>query len=158
MKYNYREHIQFLKYQEELKKQNRSLETLAPIQYSKLEKYSCIITEYLHWTHKNEYLELIKNFLNFKIDGKEFDKKFSKMVTVIEKKASLLFQNYEELKDLEPSPRSLGFDEWISEIYLCCDEFYEDYNVSEGEDPALKTEERPRDAVRSLFPEIQKYF
>ena len=158
MKYNCVEHIHFLNYQQELKKQNKSLRTQDPIKYSKLLQYSARINEYLHWSQKNEYLQLIKNFLNSKIDGKEFDKKFSKMVTVIEKKSSLLFQNYEELKRIEPSPRSLGFGKWISEIYLCCNEFYEDYDLNKGEDPALKTEEQLRDAVTSLFPEIQKYF
>ena len=97
MKYNCGEHIQLLNYQQELKKQNKSLRTQDPIKYSKLRKYSARISEYLHWSQKNEYLQLIKDFLNYKIDGKEFDKKFSKMVTVIEKKSSLLFQNYEEL-------------------------------------------------------------
>ena len=153
-----REHIQFLNYQQELKKQNKSLRTQDPIEYSKLRKYSARISEYLHWSQKDEYLQLIKDFLNSKIDGKEFDKKFSKMVTVIEKKSSLLFQNYEELKRIEPSPRSLGFGKWISEIYLCYNEFYEDYDLNEGEDPALKTEEQLRGAVTSLFPEIQEYF
>ena len=76
----------------------------------------------------------------------------------MKKKSSLLFQNYEELKRIKPSPRSLGFVKWISEIYLCYNEFYEDYDLNEGEDPALKTEEQLRDAVTSLFPEIQKYF
>ena len=80
--------------------------------------------------------------------------KFSEMVTVIEKKSSLLFKNYEELKRIEPSPRSLGFGRWISEIYLCCNEFYEDYDLNEGEDPALKTEEQLRNAVKSLFKEF----
>ena len=94
MKYNCGEHIQFLKYQQELKKQNKSLRTQDPIKYSKLLKYSARISEYLHWSQKDEYLQLIKDFLNSKIDGKEFDKKFSKMVTVIEKKSSLLFKNY----------------------------------------------------------------
>jgi len=158
MKYNYEEHIQLLNYQQELKKQNKSLRTQDPIKYSKLQKYSARISEYLHWSQKNEYLQLIKDFLNYKIDGKEFDKKFSKMVTGIEKKSSLLFKNYEELKFIEPSPRSFGFGTWISEIYLCCNEFYEDYHLNEGEDPALKTEEQLLDAVKSLFPEIQKYF
>ena len=158
MKYNCGEHIQCLNYQQELKKQNKSLRTQDPIKYSKLLKYSARISEYLHWSQKNEYLELIKNFLNSKIDAKEFDKKFSKMVTVIEKKCRLLIKNYEELKFTKPNPRSLGFGTWISEIYLCCNEFYEDYDLNEGEDPALKTEEQLRDAVKSLFPEIQKYF
>ena len=95
MTYNCGEHIELLNYQQELKKQNKSLRTQDPIKYAKLLKYSSIINEYLHWSQKNEYLQLIKDFLNSKIDGNEFDKKFSKMVTVIEKKSSLLFQNYE---------------------------------------------------------------
>jgi hypothetical protein len=156
--YNFDEHIQLLNYQQELKKQNKLLITHDPETYSKLLHYSVLISDYLHWSEKNDYLQLIRDFLNSKIDGKEFDEKFSTMFKVIEKRSRLLFQNYDELKLLKPSSRSLGFGRLISEIYLCCEEFYEDYDVSEGEDPALKTEKQLRDAVTSLFPEIQKYF
>ena len=158
MTYNCDEHIQLLNYQQKLKEQNKSLINENPIKYSKLLNYSARISEYLHWSQKNYYLQIIKDFLNFKIDGKEFDKKFSKMVTVIEKKARLLFKNYEDLKRIKPSPRSLGFEMWISEIYLCCNAFYEDYDLKEGKNSFLKTEEQLRDAVKSLFPKIQKYF
>ena len=159
MKYNCEEYIQLLKSQQALKKQNKSLKTEDPIKYSKLRKYSAKISEYLHWSQKNQYLQLIKDFLNYKIGGKEFDNKFSKMVTVIEKKSSLLSKNYQELKCIEPSSMSLGFGTWISEIYLCCNEFYSDFNEEEDrtEIPFAKTEEQLRDAVKSLFPEIQKY-
>lgn len=160
MKYNYEEYIQLLNYQQELKKQNKSLITQDPINYSKLRKYSARISEYLHWSQKDEYLQLIEDFLNSKIDVKEFDNKFSKMVTVIEKKSSLLSKNYEELKRIEPSSISVGFGRWISEIYLCGNEFYYDFNEEEDRTqiPFGKTEEQLRDAVKSLFPEIQKYF
>jgi hypothetical protein len=160
MKYNCEEYIELLNYQQALKKQNKFLRTQDPIKYSKLRKYSARISEYLHWSQKNEYLQLIKDFLNFKIDGKEFDNKFSKMVTVIEKKSRLLSKNYEELKRIEPSSMSLGFGTWISEIYLCCNEFYSDFNEEEDRTqiPFAKTEEQLRHAVKSLFPEIQKYF
>ena len=57
MKYNCGEHIQFLNYQQELKKQNKSLRTQDPIKYSKLRKYSARISEYLHWSQKNDYLQ-----------------------------------------------------------------------------------------------------
>jgi hypothetical protein len=159
MKYNCEEYIQLLTSQQALKKQNKSLKTEDPIKYSKLRKYSAKISEYLHWSQKNQYLQLIKDFLNYKIDGKEFDNKFSKMVTVIERKSSLLSKNYQELKCIEPSSMSLGFGTWISEIYLCCNEFYSDFNEEEdrAEIPFAKTEEQLRDAVKSLFPEIQKY-
>ena len=158
MKYNCGEHIQFLNYQQELKKQNKSLRTQDPIKYLKLRKYSTRISEYLHWSQKNEYLQLIKDFLNYKIDGKEFDQKFSKMVTVIEKKSNLLFKNYEKLKRIEPSPHSFGFGTWISEIYLCCDEFYPDFDEKDPPDfPFAKNEEDFRNAVADIFPQIQKY-
>jgi len=159
MKYNCEEYIQLLKSQQALKKQNKSLKTEDPIKYSKLRKYSAKISEYLHWSQKNQYLQLIKDFLNYKMDGKEFDKKFSKMVTVIEKKSRLLSKNYQELKCIEPSSMSLGFGTWISEIYLCCNEFYSDFNEEEDriQIPFAKTEEQLRDAVKSLFPQIQKY-
>ena len=51
------------------------------------------------------------------------------MVIVIEKKSSLLFKNYKELKCIEPSIRSFGFETCISETYLCCNEFYKDYGL-----------------------------
>jgi len=131
MKYNCDEYIKLLNYQQALKEQNKSLRTEDSIKYSKLRNCSARISDYLHWSQKNEYLQLIKDFLNFKIDGKEFDNKFSKMVTVIEKKSRLLSKNYEELKRIEPSTMSLGFGTWISEIYLCCNEFYSDFNEEE---------------------------
>jgi len=158
MKYNHQEHIRLLNYEHELEKQNKSLIKYDPIKYANLLKYRLIISEYFHWSQKNEYLELIKKFLNFEINGKEFDEKFSKMVTEIEKRSKPLPQNYEELRCVEPDPRSVGFGEGISEIYLCCNEFYEYYDLSKGENPALKTEEQLRDAVTNLLPEIQKYF
>jgi len=156
MKYNCEEYIELLNYQQALKQQNKSLRTQDPIKYSKLRKYSARISEYLHWSQKNEYLQLIKDFLNFKIDGKEFDNKFSNIVTVIEKKSRLLSKNYEELKRIEPSSMSLGFGTWISEIYLCCNEFYSDFNEEEDRTqiPFAKTEEQLRDAVADIFQQI----
>ena len=62
------------------------------------------------------------------------------------------------LKNIKPSSISFEFAKWISEIYLCCNEFYENYDVTKEKDPVLKTEEQLRDAVKSLLPEIQKYF
>ena len=139
-----------LNYQEELRKQNKSLSTEDPINYSKLVEYSVIMSGCLHWFERNHYLELIMDFLNYKIDGKEFDEKFSKMVRRIEEKIP---KNSQELKRIEFDSRSLGFEIFISEIYLCCEEFYA---PNEGEDPALKTEEELRDAVKNLLTYIQK--
>jgi hypothetical protein len=81
------------------------------------------------------------------------------MVRVIEKKSTLLSKNYEELKRIEPNSMSLEFGTWISEIYLCCNEFYPTFKEEErAEILFAKTEEQLQHAVKNLFPEIQKYF
>ena len=160
MQYNYQKYIKLLKYESSLRKQNKFLEDENELKYMELNKYSLQINEHLHWSQRNEYLELIVYFLNFKIDGKKFSTKFCNMVEAIEKKASLLSKDYEELKRIEPNSISFEFAKWISEIYLCCDEFYPDFDEEKDRAaiPFAKTEEQLRDAVKDLLPEIQKYF
>lgn len=51
----------------------------------------------------NEYLQLIKDFLSFKINDKTFESKFYSMVEAIEEKCRLLTKNYEMLKNIKPS-------------------------------------------------------
>ena len=77
---------------------------------------------------------------------------------LLEKKSSLLFKNYDELKRIEPSSRSFGFGTWILEISLCCNELYDDYDLNEGKNPVIKIEEQLQDAIKILFSGIQKYF
>ena len=80
------------------------------------------------------------------------------MVEAIEKKCRLLTKNYEMLKNIKPSSISFEFAKWISEIYLCCDEFYPDFDEKNPPDfPFAKNEEDFRNAVADIFPQIQKY-
>ena len=123
-----------------------------------LGNYSLHVNEHLHWSQKDEYLQLIEDFLSFKINGKTFESKFCIMVEAIEKKCRLLTKNYEMLKNIKPSSISFDFAKWISEIYLCCDEFYSDFDEKDPPDfPFAKNEEDFRNAVADIFPQIQKY-
>jgi hypothetical protein len=160
MEYNSEKYIEFLNYHQELKKQKKSLRIQDPIKYSKLLEYAVQVSDYLHWSQRTEYLQLIENFLNFEINGQEFDNKFSKIVTEIEDKSRLLSKNHEELKRIKPDSKAFGFGTWISEIYLCCNEFYSDFDEEENQEqiPFTKTEQQLREAVKNLLPEIQKYF
>jgi len=80
------------------------------------------------------------------------------MVEAIEKKCLLFTKNYELLKNIKPSSISFEFAKWISEIYLCCDEFYPDFDEKDPPDfPFAKNEEDFRNAVADIFPQIQKY-
>jgi hypothetical protein len=134
MKYNYQKHIELLKYNDLLEKQNKFLIDEDKLKYLEMRKYSLQINEHLHWSQKDDYLELIEDFLSFKINGKQFDKKFCSMLQAIEKKSRLLHKNYEILKDIKPSDISVDFGQPISEIYLCCDEFYPDFDEKDPPD------------------------
>jgi len=158
MRYNYQEYVKLLKYDDLLRKQNKFLEDENKLKYLEFRKYSLQINEHLHWSQKDQYLQLIEDFLSFKINGKKFESKFSSMVEAIEKKCLLLAKNYEMLKNIKPSAISFGFGKWVSEIYLCCDEFYPDFDEKDLLDfPFAKNEEDFRNAVTDIFPQIQKY-
>lgn len=159
MEYNYQKYVELLKYDDLLRKQNKFLEDENKLKYLELTNYSLQINEHLHWSQKDEYLQLIEDFLSFKINAKTFDTQFSYKVQEIERESRLLFKNYEELKNIKPSSISVEFAEWISEIYLCCDEFYPDFDEKDPPDfQFAKNEEQLRDAVNSLLTEIKKYF
>ena len=107
---------------------------------------------------KTETLKLIEDFLSFKINGKTFDSKFCNIVLEIEEKCNLLDKNYEMLKNIKPNPISFDYAKWISEIYLCCDEFYPDIDEKDPRNFTFaKNEEDLRNAVADIFPQIKKY-
>ena len=156
MTYNFKKYIELLKYQKELAQEKKSLRKENRAKYSELVRQSARILEHLYWLHKQEFRQLINDFLSSKINGKDFDKKFSQLAREIEKESHL--ENQTKLKSIEVNSKSLGFGALISEIYLCCDEFYEEYDPKEGEDSALKTEVDLKQAVKDLLPKIQEYY
>lgn len=75
------------------------------------------------------------------------------MVKAIEKKCRLLTKNYEMLKNIKPRSISFEFAKWISEIYLCYDQFYRDFDEKNPPDfPFAKNEEDFRNAIDDIFP------
>ena len=109
MQYNYQKYVELLKYDDSLRKQNKFLKDENKLKYLELKNYSLQINEHLHWSQKDEYLQLIEDFLSFKINGKTFESKFCSMVEAIEKKCRLLTKNYEMLKNIKPSSISYLF-------------------------------------------------
>jgi hypothetical protein len=158
MQYNYQKYVELLEYDDLLRKQNKFLKDENKLKYLELQNYSLQINEYLHWSEKDEYLQLIEDFLSFKINGQNFESKFSNMVEAIEKKCRFLSKNHERLKNIKPSGISFEFAKWVSEIYLCCDEFYPDFDEKDLPDfQFAKNEEDFRNAVSNIFPQIEKY-
>lgn len=146
IRYNYQKYVELIKYKNSLIKQNKNFQDENYLKYLELLEYSVQISDYLHWSRKDDYFQLIADFLNLKITGKTFDSKFCTMFEAIEKTYQLLTENYEMLKYIKPSSISFEFATWVLEIYYCCEEFAFD-----------KNEEKFRNEVIDIFPRIQKY-
>lgn len=85
MQYNYQKYVELLQHDDLLRKKNKFLKDENKFKYLELKNYSLQINEHLHWSQKDEYLQLIEDFLSFKINGKTFESKFCSMVEAIEK-------------------------------------------------------------------------
>ena len=65
-------YIELLEYDRSLKKDGSSLRKQDRETYLKLLNYSVRLSDHVHWKQKNDYLNLMKSFVDLKIDGKQF--------------------------------------------------------------------------------------
>ena len=72
-------YIKLLEYDKFLKKDGTSLKKQDREKYSKLLNYSVKLSDHIHWQQKDDYLNLMKNFVDLKIDGKQFRSQFDKL-------------------------------------------------------------------------------
>jgi heme oxygenase len=68
--------FQLLKYSNELEKNKKYLIREDPAAFKKLLKFLVILEENLHWEVKNQYVELMKDFLNGMISADDFSISF----------------------------------------------------------------------------------
>ena len=151
-------YIELLEYDRSLKKNGTSLREQDREKYLKLLNYSVKLIDHVHWQQKNDYLTLMKSFVDLKIDGKQFVSEFNKLHGSNQEVVKILKTDLKQLNTFELNPKSFGFTEWTSEIDLACDEFYPDFDEKDLPDfPFAKNEEDFRNAVADIFPQIQKY-
>lgn len=135
-------YIELLEYDRYLNKNGTSLRKEDRDKYLKLLDYSVKLSDHVNWQQKTDYLNLMKNFVNLEINGKQFVNKFYKLHRSNEEIVKTLQTNIKKLNNLTPNPKSFGFTEWTSEIDLACDEFYYDF--------------QPQDKVKFAFARDEK--
>jgi hypothetical protein len=159
MKYNSKIYLELLRYDESLKKDGTSLQEQDKEKYLKLLNYSVKLSDHVHWQQKSDYLNVMKNFIDLKIDGKQFVSQFKKIHRANQESGKMLKTDLKQLNTFELNPKSFGFTEWTSEIDLACDEFYPDFQPQDQVEFAFaRDEENFRTFVANIIPEIQKYF
>ena len=94
-------YIQLLKYDRSLKKDGTSLREQDRDKYLKLLNYSVKLSDHVHWQQKNDYLNIMKSFVDLKIDGKQFRSQFDKLHGSNEEAVKILETDLKQLNTFE---------------------------------------------------------
>jgi hypothetical protein len=120
---------------------------------------SFLLTYFSYWENRKQYLELMERFIHGKIDGRQFDREFSKMRNVDTDKLWRVDRELsgkefvDKINDLELT-KSHRFSHLINELFTDCDVFQpdpilrDDYEISE---------EELRNRVKKTLLQIKEY-
>lgn len=142
--------FKLLKYSNELKINNKYLDKEDPEAFDTLLNFSVAIEDNFHYSEKQEYIELAKNFLTDQITADDFSYSFLAIYEGIgEKLGQMKIKESLELANfLKPSRPELG--DLLAHIYGSCDSFSPDPEV------AMSDEQELKDCAQILLVELQK--
>lgn len=79
MKYNRNKCLQLLKYSQYLNDQGKSLIDESEKKYMQLLDYAVLQNDHIYWENRKQYLKVMKEFVNNRFSGIDFENKFLKM-------------------------------------------------------------------------------
>lgn len=119
---------------------------------SKLRTYSIILIDHLNWEIRDQYLELLENYREKKIDSFKFRIAFCERYESIEKVADLLKSNRVLLS---PDKNSLNFGDLLAKIDNCCKAYSDDPEPFRNKFEIGDVEFRI--SIEKIYLKIQKY-
>ena len=130
--------FKLLKYSNELKKNKKSLRKKDFEAFNVLLNFSVAIEDNFHYSEKQEYIELAKNFLTDQITADDFSYSFMAIYEGIGEKLGQMKRNesLELANFLKPSRPELG--DLLAHIYGSCDSFSPDPEVAMSDEKELK--------------------
>ena len=120
---------------------------------SKLRTYSIILIDHLNWEIRDQYLELLENYREEKMDSFNFRIRFCERYESIEKVADLLKSNRVLLS---PDENSLDFGNLLSEIDSCSKAYSDDPEPFRNKFEIGEVEFRT--SIEKIYLKMQKFF
>jgi hypothetical protein len=144
--------FKLLKYLNELKKNKKSLRKKDFEAFNVLLNFSVTIENNLHYSEKQEYIELAKDFLTDQITADDFSYSFMAIYEGISRKLGQMKRNesLELANFLKPSRPELG--DLLARIYGSCDSFSSDPEV----EIAMPDEKELKDCAQILLLKLQE--
>ncbi len=130
--------FKLLKYSNALKKNKKSLRKKDSEAFNLLLNFSVTIENNLHYSEKQEYIELAKDFLADQITADDFSSSFLAIYEGISRKLGQMkrTESLELANFLKPSRPELG--DLLARIYGSCDSFSPDPEIAMSDEKELK--------------------
>lgn len=114
---------------QDLKNQGKNLFLENPEEDSELSKYNIAVEEQVFWTHRENFVLIMKNFLDNILDFNEFETAFSLLYKEVRKEVNRFKIDLEQIDKFQPSTRSYRFASVIGSIYRQFEEVEDEYST-----------------------------
>lgn len=78
------------------------------------------MVNYLYWKNRNQYLKLMEDFIDKKINGTQFKTKFFKMSREIQKASDMLKKDFERLITFQPNSKVYKLSGIVLDAFFNC--------------------------------------
>ena len=147
MTYNKERHKQLVIRSQDFKNQGKNIFLENPEEASELSKYNIAVEEQVFWTHRENFVLIMKNFLDNIIDFDEFKTAFSLLYKEVRKEVDMFKIDLEQIEKFQPSTRAYRFASFIGSIYRQFEEVEEEYC----------TEQEVKDYVKEAYLKFQNF-
>jgi hypothetical protein len=147
MDYNRKRHKQLVIRSQDLKNQGKSLFIENPEEDSELSKYNIAVEEQVFWTHREDFVLLMKNFIDNIFDFDEFETAFSLLYRKTGKEVDMFIIDLKRIEKFQPSIRSDRFASFIGSIFRQFESVEDEY----------RTEQEVKDFVKKTYLKFQNF-
>ena len=147
MTYNRERHKELVIRSQNLKNQGKNLFLENPEEDYELSKYNIGVEEQVFWTHRENLVIIMNNFLDNILDFDEFETAFSLLYEEVRKEVNMFKIDLEQIDKFQPSTRSYRFASVIGSIYRQFEEVEDEYC----------TEQEVKDYVKEAYFKFQEF-
>ena len=141
MTYNKERHKQLVIRLLYLQSQGKTLFRENPEEDFELCRYNVGVEEEVYWTHRENFIIIMNNFVDNNLDFDEFEIAFSVLYEEVRKEVNKSKIDLEYIEKFEPSTRSYRFASLIGSIYRQFEEVEDEYCTEQDvKDYILKSE------------------
>ena len=132
---------------QDLTNQGKNFFLKNPEEYFGLSKYNIAVKDQVFWTYRENFVLIIRNFLDNILDFDEFETAFSLLYEEVRKEIDVLTIDFEQINKFHPSTRLYRFASVIRSIYCQFEEVKDEYY----------TEQEVKDYVKEIYLKFQNF-